>query len=88
MMRDLGGRFFDIALLGKELDGQESGHDGSVLSFVPLLAQGWALLSAHRISLPPVLADLERSLQPSLWTMFDSEGARRIRQAIEQGAVL
>jgi hypothetical protein len=88
MRNDLVGRFFDIALLAKDLDGQQSGHDPAVFSFVPLLAQGWALLSANRVSLPPELWGLERSLVPSVWTMFDAEGGRRIRQAMEQGVVL
>jgi hypothetical protein len=88
MTEDLGGRFFDIALLAKELERKESGHDPTVLSFVPLLAQGWALLSANRVSLPQVLSGLERSLVPSVWTMFDDEGGRRIRSAMELGAVL
>jgi len=88
MRDDLGGRFFDIALLAKELAGQQSGHDPAVFSFFPLLAQGWALLSANRVSLPPDLQGLERFLVPSVWSMFDAEGGRRIRQAMEQGVVL
>ena len=88
MMDDLRGRFFDIALLAKELTGKQSGRDPTVFSFVPLLAQGWALLSANRVSLPPELIGLERFLVPSVWTMFDGTVWPMIQQALSMGAIL
>lgn len=87
MLNDLGARFFDLALLAKELKSQLIGVDLKLLSFVPLLAQGWALLPANRLALPVSLLGLERFLVPSVWTMFDDEGGQRIRHAMNQGDV-
>lgn len=69
---------FDVALLAGELaaDGGEAVAGApEVLPFVPLLAQGWALLGAFGARLPRGLEDLRRHLLPSLWTLFDERGA-------------
>jgi hypothetical protein len=82
-----GAQLFDIALLAGELDGKSVGGDSALLSFVPLLAQGWALLGARRVRLPGSLADIQATLMPSVWTMFDQRGTERIRAAMQQGEV-
>ena len=88
MRGQLGARLFDIALLARELQGKTLGPDATLLSFFPLLAQGWGLLSAHRVGLPAALAGLQQFLVPSLWTLFNDEGGRVIRAALERGDVL
>jgi hypothetical protein len=84
---DLGARLFDIAMLAREIDGAKTGADPAVFGFAPLLAQGWALLPAYRISLPPSLEGLQRMLAPSVWTMFNGEGVTRVRGAMDNGEV-
>jgi hypothetical protein len=79
---DLGLRLFDLALLSGHLDGARAGRAANVFPFVPLLAQGWALLAAHRLRLPPALGGIERHLRQSLWTLFDAEGVAMIRSAM------
>jgi hypothetical protein len=73
---------FDIALLSRGLEGQRAGTATGVYPFLPLLAQGWALLPAHRVRLPPRLSDVRRHLLPSLWTLFDARGTSMIREAM------
>jgi hypothetical protein len=85
MRRDLNAALFDVVMLGRELVGKRSGDDPTVLSFVPLLAQGWALLNALRVTLPEELEGIQRTLKSSLWTLFDPAGVARIRAALKAG---
>jgi Caspase domain len=86
MQGDLGAALFDVALLARKLDRRTLGRDAPpVLGAVPLMAQGWTLLRAFDVKLPPALAKLEGHRLPSLWTMFDAQGVERIRNAIAQG---
>jgi len=87
MEGDLGARFFDLALLSGDMRDTTVGNDPRVLSFVPLLAQGWALLAAYRVTMPNTLDGIERYLLNSPWTMFNNEGADLIRRAIAEGTV-
>jgi hypothetical protein len=87
LFADLGFRFFDIALLTRGLEGTVAGRTAGVFPFVPMLAQGWALLSAHRVKLPHRLEGLERRLRSSLWTLFDPDGVAAIRDAMHAGEV-
>jgi hypothetical protein len=87
MARDLGAPLFDLALLGRRLAGQRVDRETKTLSFMPLLAQGWALLGAHRISLPESLEGIERTVLPSLWTLLDHRGADMVRHALSRGDV-
>jgi hypothetical protein len=87
MRDDIGARLFDIALLAREIDGTTAGTDPEVLSFMPMLSQGWALLSALRVSLPPRLEGLRRALLPSVWTLFAPEGVDLLRAALQAGEV-
>ncbi len=86
MRGDLGAALFDVALLARERDGRRRIGREELLGFAPLLAQGWALLPASRMTLPPSLQTLERHVLPSsLWTMYDAEGVDRIRNAFAMG---
>lgn len=87
MRDDLGMRLFDIAMLTGELEGK-MGRDASVLPFLPLLSQGWALLSAYRIELPPALKAIEPMLLPSVWTFFNRDGVKRLRSVFQSGEVI
>ena len=83
MRADIGAAFFDIAMLGGDLDGRRVVPDGQVYSMMPLLAQGWALLSAFRVSLLPLVAELRGHLVPSMWTMLDPQGVEVAREALQ-----
>jgi hypothetical protein len=86
MRDDLGAALFDVALLARALDKRKVGRDAPpVIGAVPLMAQGWVLLRAFEVALPPVLARLEGHRLSSLWTMFDETGVRLIRSALANG---
>jgi len=56
-----------------------------VLPAVPLLAQGWALLQAFRVTLHEEIADLNRHVSPSLWTQFTPLGTEVLRPLVHSG---
>jgi caspase domain-containing protein len=87
MRGDLGGRLFDIALLARELDAKTVGAVPEVFGIAPLLSQGWALLGAHRVTLPPSLNNIEQTLLPSVWTLFDDNGVAQLRAAFQKGEI-
>ncbi len=82
---DLGFTFFDIALLGRRLDGRRVAEAPEVLPAVPLLAQGWAFLQAFRVTLHEEIADLNRHVAPSLWTQFTPLGTDVLRPLVHSG---
>jgi len=82
---DLDFTFFDIALLGRRLDGRRVAEAPEVLPAVPLLAQGWALLQAFRVTLHEEIADLNRHVSPSLWTQFTPLGTEVLRPLVHSG---
>lgn len=85
---DLGVSLFDIAMLAAELgEKTQAGWPQGVYPCVPLLAQGWALLSPFGIKLPGQLADLRRWLRPSLWSHFEAAGVRLLREEVSKGKV-
>jgi hypothetical protein len=86
MRDDLGGAFFDVALLARALDGEEVASLPYLLSFVPLLSQGWGLLNAHQVQLPAQLEGIEQALKSSLWTMFNRAGVEQLRATLQAGA--
>jgi hypothetical protein len=87
MAMDLGGALFDVALLARRRDA-EGWYRGEPLGFAPLLAQGWALLGASRLDVPPWLRELERHvLSDSLWTAYDPGGIEMIHRAFADGLV-
>lgn len=87
MTKDLGACLFDLALLGRILGSNTVGASPSVLSFFPLLSQGWALLGAERVKYPPSLKYLRESLVPSVWTLFNRDGQGIIRNALQNGDI-
>lgn len=87
MWSDLGAPLFDVALLSKSLNGTAVGANSQTLGAVPLLSQGWALLSAYKVALPETLQALQDHLLPSLWTMFGERGVEHARHAIQSGDI-
>ena len=87
LSRDPGIAFFDVELLARHLIGQRIGHELEVVPFVPMLAQGWALLAAHQVKLHPRLAGLEGTLLDSLWSLYDARGVEMLRAALASGEV-
>jgi hypothetical protein len=86
MAEDLGGVLFDVELLARQP--HDLPYGGELLGFAPLLAQGWALLPASRMEVPPALRGVERHVLPgSLWTAYDPGGVELIRGAFAEGAV-
>ncbi|HVQ59610.1 MAG TPA: hypothetical protein VMS60_11955 [Solirubrobacterales bacterium] len=87
MTMDLGSALFDVALLAR-WPGGSSWYGGELFGFAPLLAQGWALLPASRMELPPSLRGVERHVLPnSLWTAYDPGGVELIRRAFAEGDI-
>jgi hypothetical protein len=84
---DLGSTLFDVALLARTLVDRPVAPDDHVVPFVPLLSQGWALLGAHRVKLHPALEGIERNARDSLWSLYDADGSRKLRQAMHTGEV-
>jgi hypothetical protein len=78
---------FDLALLGRELIGRTVTRGVNVVPFVPMRAQGWPLLNAHRVRLHPLLDGIESAVTESQWTLFDAGGADRLERAICSGEV-
>lgn len=58
------------------------------MPFVPLLAQGWALLPAHRITLHPLLAGLQATMRESLWSLYDARGVEMLERALLTGDLI
>jgi hypothetical protein len=91
---DLGFSFFDLDLLAGALP---RGADAERrFPPVPMLAQGWTLLSAFGVSLGEELARLPPSsdapgrplqgeLVDTLWTQFKPAGTRHLSRLILQG---
>ncbi|MEZ5288074.1 MAG: hypothetical protein R2712_25415 [Vicinamibacterales bacterium] len=71
---DLGRVPFDVLLLSGEIRGRAIDRGVPVVPFVPLMAQGWAQLSAHRVQLPARADGLDRRLRDSPWALYDAEG--------------
>jgi hypothetical protein len=84
---DLAFRLFDLAMLTRALNSKESNSEPNVFPAFPLLAQGWALLSAFGITLPPILSELQDHLVPSIWSVFDDKGIKMLHLAITSGAM-
>lgn len=85
MRNDLGTLLFDIAMLTGDLD-RRSVSGPEVFPIFPLLAQGWALLDAHDITIPERGA-LQGTLLPSVWTLFNADGVLALRQLMMSGRI-
>jgi hypothetical protein len=83
---DLGAPLFDVALLARQLD-RRAATDWQVISPMPLLSQGWALLNAYRVRLAKELTGLDQHLSPSLWTLLLPHGVQQVRAALASGAI-
>lgn len=79
--------FFDLGLLGGYLGSKSSISDTRFAPCVPLLAQGWALLSAYRVSLPAELQGIQRHLMSSLWTQFKPEGTEILKELMQSRGI-
>lgn len=79
--------FFDLGLLGGYLESNNRSADAGFSPCFPLLAQGWALLSAYRVSLPAELQGIQRYLMPSLWTQFTPEGTAILQQLMHSRVI-
>ena len=88
MGEDLRAVLFNVALLARALDKRKINFDTMpLLGAVPLMAQGWVLLRAFEVGLPPALAPLEDQRLSSLWTMFNEKGVEIIRRAFADGGL-
>lgn len=84
---DLGITFFDVALLAADDSLLRAQSGGTLVPPVPLLSQGWSLLSAFRAPMTNALANLQRYLRPSLWTLFDPTGTQALVKAFHNGEI-
>jgi hypothetical protein len=83
-IREWGQSFFDVSLLARNLmDNSISGDEVKVVPFVPLLSQGWALLSAYNVRLHPCLQELQDSMKPSFWSLYTLRGVKLLEQALK-----
>ncbi|WP_067842845.1 caspase family protein [Nocardia lijiangensis] len=82
---DLGVRLFDIELLSRHLLDGSADPARDIVPFVPMLAQGWSLLRAHRFHLHPALDGLESDLQDSVWSLYGPAGVKKLRTALTRG---
>lgn len=84
----LGVRIFDVAMLAFSLSRDpKRGEPREMYPCVPMLTQGWALLSPLSIVLPGGLDQLRAELRPSLWTHFAPAAADRLRHVLKEGLV-
>jgi hypothetical protein len=77
-------QIFDVALLAFELAAK--GPDRTPVEMypcVPMLTQGWALLSPLGVKLPHGLDALRGELRPSLWTHFRADASDILRSALK-----
>ena len=87
LRREIGATIFDLELLGRGVLGRAIEPRDRIVPFVPVLSQGWSLLSAHRVRLHPRLRGIETSLLESLWSMFDKVGLEKLAEALLTGEV-
>lgn len=79
----LGFSLFDVALLAFSLHSNLANDALSdMYPCVPMLTQGWAMLSSLQVSLPERLADLHGHLRPSLWTHFGPNAYKKLEAAL------
>lgn len=83
---DLHLHLFDVALLAGRLNGRVPGNVEELFPPVPMLSQGWALLSAHDVR-QPLLTSIRRYLESSLWTVFASGGIDQLKSALKSGTI-
>ena len=79
---DVGVTFFDLELLSRRLIDKAIERTSMIVPFVPLLAQGWALLRAHRVKLRPTVDKIDGYVRDSLWTQFDERAIDALAQTM------
>jgi Caspase domain len=83
---DLGTDLFDVAMLARKPIHLLAGPHGlRTAPFCPMLTQGWNLLRARNIQLPPVLDEAQDDLVQAVWTTFSPMRTQAIFEAIETG---
>ena len=81
-------RIFDIAMLAFELGGKAKDRAAmEMYPCVPMLTQGWSLLSPLGVKLPRGLDKLRGELRPSLWTHFRPGAAAILRSVLKEEKV-
>ena len=86
--RDLKARIFDVAMLAFSLGSKPSPQEPrEMYPCVPMLTQGWSLLSAFGVTLPGRLGDFRGRLRPSLWTHFSPGSAGVLIETLRDGKV-
>lgn len=80
LVADLQLRLFDIALLADDA----SYSSIPVYPWFPLLSRGWPLLTALQGADAEHLEGLQRSLVPSLWTLFDDSGFELLSRSFDK----
>lgn len=76
---------FDVELLAGNLLGSTIDPTVPVVPSVPLMAQGWSVLRAHRVRLPAALAELSDHLLESVWSLYDARGVALLQTAVSTG---
>ena len=72
-----------MELLARKLVGKDVTAADLVVPFVPLLSQGWHLLNAHRITSHPALNGIQSTMRDSLWSLYDKNGVKKLRNALQ-----
>lgn len=85
LREDIGVSLFDVELLARTLVDRRVDASLSVVPFVPLLAQGWSLLRAHRVKIHPLLSDLGSELRDSVWSLYSPAGVNLLNEALATG---
>ena len=80
---DLGTRLFDVAMLARELRDVRVNRMAGVVPFVPMLAQGWALVDSSRVRLHPALDGIAARVRESLWSLYEPAGVDMLRSAMQ-----
>ena len=79
---ELGFSFYDLELLSGDFKDNSTSSQFACYPPVPLLSQGWSLVSAYDATLPDEFHGIQRELLPSLWTHFNAVGTNRLRELI------
>ena len=75
---EYGATFFDVAMLADKLRDIPNARERTLVPFCPMLAQGWSLLQAKRVTLPDALRAVQHYTKLALWTTFNPTGMRMV----------
>ncbi|MCK9988144.1 MAG: hypothetical protein AzoDbin1_04616 [Azoarcus sp.] len=85
MRDDLRTDLFDVAMLAGVLSGSRRNDAYGPVPFCPLLSQGWNLVRARGVRMPPEVDAARDYLRPALWTTFDPGGMQILTRALLEG---